>query len=375
MKVTGPLLVMWLIPILVSAQTPPAARKEASPYDKIWKAFTEWYVDDSNPVVQRVLLSGRFHLDFADIDSETADHSEWNVRRLRFGPRISLFRTLTLHSEIELDPQRHDPLYERFTDFYLQWTRNPQLVLTIGKQGAPFTLDGANSSRELITIDRSNLANNIWFPQEYLPGVSVSGRRAPWVYRVALYSGGAMNREFGEFTGSVVTLGVIGYDFASALGVEEALLTANYVYQDPDPDNTFTRELQHIGSINFRFEDERWGAFADLSAASGYLGQSDLSAVQLMPFINVTDKFQVVARYTFVDSEDVNGIRFATYESRVESGRGDRFNEFYVGLNYYLYGHRLKFQSGLQFTDMNDRADDGGAYSGRAWTTGLRVGW
>ena len=77
-------------------------------------------------------------------------------------------------------------------------------MLTVGKQSAPFTLDGATSSRELLTIDRSNLANNIWFPQEYLPGVSLSGRRAPWVYRAALYSSGAMNREFGEFSGGIV---------------------------------------------------------------------------------------------------------------------------------------------------------------------------
>ena len=51
-----------------AAQT--AARREEAPpsaYDKIWGNFTEWYSDDSNPVVQRVLLSGRFHYDFATI--------------------------------------------------------------------------------------------------------------------------------------------------------------------------------------------------------------------------------------------------------------------------------------------------------------------
>ena len=28
-----------------------------------------------------------------------------------------------------------------------------------------------------------------------------------------------------------------------------------------------------------------------------------------------------------------------------------------------------------QFADMADRANDGGAYSGLSWTSGLRVGW
>jgi hypothetical protein len=32
-----------------------------------------------------------------------------------------------------------------------------------------------------------------------------------------------------------------------------------------------------------------------------------------MPFVNVTGKLQVVGRYTFVESEDPNGVRLATY--------------------------------------------------------------
>ncbi len=362
------------IPRTASAQTA-EAKKEPSAYDKIWGEFTDWYSDDTNPIVQRVLLSGRFHYDFATIDSDQGDHSEWNVRRLRVGPRITLFKTFTFHAEIELDPQRHDPFYVRFTDFYVQWTKNPRWVLTVGKQSVPFTLDGANSSRELLTIDRSNLANNLWFPQEYIPGVSISGRRAQWVYRGGVYSSGAMNREFGEFTGGLFALGVLGFDFAPKLDAKEALLTGNYVYQDPDSENTFTRQLEHVGSINFRFEDTKWGARADLSTVTGYLGQSGMWAFQGMPFVNLTDKFQVVGRYSFIDSDEPNGIRLALYESRVVSGRGDEYNELYVGANYYFYGHRLKLQSGVQFADMNDRANDGGEYSGVAWTTGLRVGW
>jgi phosphate-selective porin OprO/OprP len=236
-------------------------------------------------------------------------------------------------------------------------------------------MDGATSSKELLTIDRSNLSNNIWFPQEYMPGVSVSGRMAPWVYRGGVYSAGAMNREFGDFSGDYFTLALLGYDFAKRLGVKEALLTGNYVYQHPDADNTFTRQLQHVVSLHFKMETDRWGMRADVSGADGYLGQSDMWALMAMPFVNVTDRLQAVGRYTFIDSKNPNGIRFATYESRIVPGRGNEYNELYVGANYYFYGHRLKLQTGLQWADMNDRANDGGEYSGVSWTTGLRVGW
>ena len=331
--------------------------------------------DDSNPVVQQVLFSGRYQHDFAAIDADQGDLEEWNVRRMRLGPRITLFRSLTLHVEVDLNPQERDPFYVRLTDAYLQWNKSSRFALTFGKQGVPFTSDGATSSKELLTIDRSNLANNIWFPQEYMPGVSVSGRNAPWVYRAGVYSSGAMNREFGEFSGDYFTLALAGYDFAKALGAKEALLTGNYVYQHPDSDNSFTRQLEHVVSVHLKFEADRWGVRTDVSGANGYLGQSNMWAIMAMPFFNLTEKLQAVGRYTYMNSADSNGIRLATYESRVVEGRGDEYTELYLGANYYFYGHRLKLQTGLQWADMNDRARDGGEYSGASWTTGLRIGW
>jgi phosphate-selective porin OprO and OprP len=367
-------------PTPAAAAAPPAAQTAAvgndlSPYDRIWNNFTQWYKDDDNPVVQQVLFTGRFQHDFVTLDADQGDHDESNVRRVRLGPRITFLRNYLFHAEVEVNPQERNPFYMRFTDLYVQWSKSGKLALTVGKQSIPFTQEGATSSKELITIDRSNLANNIWFGQEYMPGVSASGRLAPWVYRAGVYSSGAANRELGEFSGDYFTLGLLGYDFGKSLGVKEALLTGNYLYQHPDVDNTFTQRLEHIGSVHFRFEDERWGVRSDVSTASGYLGQSDLWALMAMPFVNVTSKLQVVGRYTLIESDDPNGVRLATYESRVVAGRGDEYRELYLGANYFLYGHKLKVQSGLQWADMNDRANDGGAYSGASWTTGLRIGW
>ena len=348
--------------------------KRQSAYDRVWK-FTEWYKDETNPVIQSVTFGGRFHYDYAAINADEGNHHEWNIRRLRMGPKLILFHKFTFISEVEFNPFERGPFYSRFTDFYLQWNRSERFALTFGKQRVQFTMDGSISSRELITIDRSNLTNNIWFPEEYLSGVSVSGTAAPWVYRAGVYSAGARTREFGKFNGDVFTLGVVGYDFGKKLNVKEALLAGNYGYQHPDPNNTFTRQLEHVVSLNFKFETQRWGVRSDLSAATGYLGQSDLWGVMATPFVNVTDKLQLVGRYTFLTSDQVNGVRLATYENRVVPGRGDRYDELYAGANYYFYGHKLKLQTGVQFADMHDRANDGGAYSGVAWTTGLRVGW
>ena len=349
-------------------------QEEGSTYDDIWR-FAEWHEAQDDPTVQSVLFSGRFQYEYAAVNGDHESHQEWNVRRFRLGVKSTFLNQFTLHTEAAFNPQETDPFYMRLTDFYLEWSRSEQMALTFGKQGVGFTMDGSTSSKELLTIDRSNLTNNMWFTREYMSGVSVSGELSNWIYQVGAYSAGEANREFGRFNGSYFGLVVIGYDFRDSLGVSEALLAGNYVYQNPDSDNSGTRQLQHVTSVNFRFEDNRWGFRADLSTGSGYLGQSDLWGVMAMPFFNVTRRFQVVGRHTYLRSENPNGVRLARYENRATSGRGDEYNEAYLGINYYFYGHKLKFQSGVQFGEMTDSANDGGAYSGVSLTAGLRVSW
>jgi phosphate-selective porin OprO/OprP len=343
-------------------------------YETIWK-HVELYENEDNPVIQSLLFTGRFQLDYALVDSVEGDHDEWNIRRFRVGAKANLFKSFVFHWEVELNPQERDPLYVRITDMYLDWSRSDQFHATLGKQAAPFTMDGSTSSKELIAVDRSNLTNNLWFSLEYFPGITVEGERQSWSYHAGLYSSGSINREFGNFDGSVFVLAVVTYDFAKRLNVKEAVLAGNYVYQDADPDNTFTRRFGHIGSLNFKLAAGRWGLRTDLAGGVGHLGDSDIWGAMGMPFYNVTRELQLVGRYTYVKSADANGVRLGTYENRVVLGRGDEYNEVYAGLNYYFYSHKLKAQTGVQYADMEDRAGDGGAYSGVGWTAGLRVSW
>ena len=255
----------------------------------------------------------------------------------------------TLHAEVELNPQERDPFYVRLTDFYLQWNKSGTFVMTVGKQGVPFTMDGATSSKELLTIDRSNLTNNIWFPQEYMPGVSVSGRRAPWVYRAGVVLGRRseprvrrVQRQACSLLASSATISR-NRSASRKRCLPSTTSISTRIHATPSRGNWSTSPRSRSSSRR-----TRWGVRTDLSGASGYLGQSDLWGVMAMPFVNVTDKLQFVGRYTFLESDDSNGVRLATYENRLVPGRGDRYNELYLGANYYFYGHKLKLQSGIQ---------------------------
>jgi len=360
--------VLCLLATAVSAQAP------ESGYDKLW-SHAQLYTGDSDATVESIRLSGRVQFDAVTVDSGDRDFSDVDLRRFRFGVRMDFANNLRVHAEGTFDPNGADLGYRGLTDAYVAWMPSDALNMTLGKHSVSFTMDGHTSSKELITIDRSNLANNIWFTQEYIPGISVSGEKSGISYNVGIFSSGPKDRGFGGSSGGEFVLATIGHDFSDKSGVDKALLRFDFVDNEPDPNNSFTQPLERIGSLNFDFETGQWGFRADLSSAKGYLGQSDLSGLMLMPYYNFSDKLQVVARYTYLDSDDENGIRFARYEREVVDGRGDEYSELYLGLNYYWYGHKLKLQTGLTYADMDDRAADGGAYTGWGWTTGFRVSW
>jgi phosphate-selective porin OprO and OprP len=348
--------------------------KEKTWCDTLWD-YPVLYKNPEADFLNEFRLVGRFQLDQYNVDSNFGHDSDWIIRRFRLGAKAILFKKLTAHVEVDLDFQNDDPAYRRLTDAYLAWEIDPALTIKVGKQGVPFTLDGATSSTRLITIDRNNLSNNLWFPAEYLPGVSLSGKAGQWVYHTGVYSSGSETPEFGNLDAGVMWLGSLGYDFGKQLGVKQALLRADYVYNQPDPGNTFTRSLENVGALVFLLDNKKWGFGADVAYGTGYGGQGDIWGFNVMPWYNITDNLQVVARYTYLNSDDNNSIRFSRYESFQTSGRGDEYSEIYGGLNYYICGHKLKLQTGVAYTTMHDRAGERGDYAGWSWTTGLRVSW
>ncbi len=356
------------------AVAPPA--KEESIYDKIWSAAV-LYKDKSNPFMQELSVVGRAHFDWFYFDADQGQDDDWVVRRTRIGLKGLFFGNVTVHVETDLNLQNPDPLYNKLTDAYVQWAPSKAFKLTVGKQSVKFTLDGWTSSNQLLTMDRSVTGTNIWFPEEYAPGVSVSGEVGNWQYSIGYYSSGEASPEFGDFNAGSFGLVSLGYNLADALGADKAMLRADYLYQDPDAGNTFTRPNEQVGSVNFVYEKGRFGLGADVSAAQGYGSQKDLLGMQILPsvYLNSSKKLQAVFRYTYMTSDGDNGIRLARYENRIVSGRGDEYHEFYAGLNYYLYGHKLKLQTGVQYASMDDAANDGGEYDGWGVSAGLRLSW
>jgi phosphate-selective porin OprO/OprP len=355
------------------------AERSKQVFDRLW-GFATLYENPDNPILNKLAFRGRFQADFPLFESDQGSYSEAQVRRLRLGFKSRWFRDFVAHFEVNLDASCEqdencdETAYEGLTDAYLGWAPHEAFELKLGKLSAPFTLDGTTSSNRLLSLERNNVSNNLWFPVEYHTGVNVSGQHEAWRYLAGAYSS-STTKEFEDFGAGYFLLFTLAHDFAKRLQVPEALLTLDYVYNKEDPGNVSTRDLAHVISLHFRYDSGTWGIRSDLSGGIGYGTQSDLIGLSLMPFYHFNSYFQVVARYTFLSSFDDNGVRFSRYESRIESGRGDRYNELFFGLNWFLYGHKLKWQTGVKLTKMDDAANDGGDYRGVGWTTGFRMSW
>lgn len=361
-----------LIPaLLLPGLAAPAAWASAqspSAYDKVW-GYATLYDNADNSVVQKIALSGRAQYEGYAFDADQGDDDDALWRRFRFGFKAQMFDNWGLHIEGDWNFNNSlDDSYNRLTDANISWSPNQQTKVKLLKHSAGFTLDGATSSKRLLTLQRNNVTNNLWFTAEYFTGASVSGSTdSNWIYKAGIFSSDG-NEELSDFDAAYFTLLSLGRK------LDNGMLRIDYVYNDKHEEAN-TRDFSQVVSLVSDWKMGAWGLRTDLSAGDGYYGQSDIWGLALMPYYDFNDTFQLVGRYTYMDSRDDNGLRLGRYESSIVSGRGDEYNELYAGFNVFFYGHKLKWQTGLQYASMDDSADDGGEYDGWGVTTGLRVSW
>ena len=325
--------------------------------------------------MQKFAFSGRLQADAAWFDADLGDFEDLLWRRFRFGFKANVLQDWVVH--VEGDWDLNDPLddsYNRITDAYIGWNPSEHLGLKVLKQSVGFTLDGATSSTKLFTVQRNNLTNNLWFTSEYFTGASASGTTADrWSWKAGVYSSDG-SQELSQFEAAYFMLLSLGGNFSADLGLDNAAVRVDYVHNKED-ERAETRDFGQVLSFVTQWQRGNWGLWTDLSVGDGYADQSDVWGFVVMSSHDVTRGTQLILRYTFLKSTDENGVRLGRYEREIEEERGDAYSEIYGGLNVYFYDHKFKWQTGLQYTDMNDEADDGGAYEGWGLTTALRMSW
>lgn len=325
-------------------------------------------------------LSGRLQYDSAWVDSDQGDYDETDWRRFRFGVsgKEGDFK-YALEADLKLNEDFGD-VYNRLTDANVTWLANDNMSIKVLKQSTGFTLDGRTSSKKLLTLQRNNLTNNLWFTKEYFTGVSVTNKLANGVKTKAGIFSSDGSDEISISDGSYFALLSTSKTFSNSQYWDDAQIVFDYVYNDVDAEGG-ANNFSQILSASTKFTKNNWTLQSDISWGEGDFvdvdgfEQSNLFGVVIMPSYNLTEEVELVARYTYIESSEDNGIILGRYDNDVVEGRGDRYRETYVGVNWYLNDHKLKLQAGIQYAQMDDNANDGGEYDGWNFTVGFRSYW
>ena len=138
--------------------------------------------------------------------------------------------------------------------------------------------------------------------------------------------------------------------------------------------NNAAKPYRDSFSLNHSLRQGVIGLYTDFIHASGY--SDDAYGIILLPTYDISDKLQLVARYTRATGDNDSLKVQKRYENNVphltDNGLGENYQSFYLGLNYYINEHKLKLMTGVEYAAMKDNADDGGDYDGWTVFSGLR---
>lgn len=375
-------------------------------YDKIWSAAT-LYKDSDNPILQEFSLQGRLQLQYFNMDSnvgdlDTTDYKDasdsnnervWGddieVRRARFGFKSKWFQVWKLEGQINVDTDAEDSLYKDLYDLFVTYGPTDALNISAGKTKVKFSREQEISSKEIVTTERG-LLSNLLFPGE-LTGVWASGKgiQEHWLYEIGLY-GSDRQRGFSEFDAGAVILGKIGYDYSSQADLDSAVASIHLMHNtDPgylaNPSTNFTPSASPAFDTSIALtNDITHGRFGLTTEALFGFGddRSDVMGLTIMPTYFVANGLQLVARFQVATANEGGGISLPSrYEGltnnaivnadnrpATEERTGSTYTAAYLGMNYYLYGHKLKIMNGIEYAQLG-----GGDYEGYTFTSGLRM--
>ena len=387
-------------------------------YDKIWSAAT-LYKDENNPILQEFSLQGRLQVQsiYGEAGGDSYNTSDWRgnsgtandlktwgndleVRRAYFGFKSKWFNSVKLEGQIDVntdgrDLQGNDPYYGDIYDLYAIYGTTDQFNIGVGKQELKITREQEISSKEIVTFERSLVANMV-HPGN-LTGVWVTGKNVAdhWLYEAAIY-GADQAQEFSSFKNGALYFLKGGYDYSDQVGFDTAVVALRYThnsnpgFQSDKNDGWFGQPTSPAFtdtiSLSNEIQQGRFGFTTDINYGFGLSGtadrngndnvavnQSDVFGITLIPTYYIAPGLQLVARFQFATSGDPDGLQVSSRYERLAQegmgsrGRGNTYTAEYLGLNWYLYGHKLKIMNGIEYSQMG-----GGSYDGYTAMTGLR---
>ncbi|MFH1498494.1 MAG: porin [Verrucomicrobiota bacterium] len=316
-------------------------------------------------------ISGRIQGQFDALSTDTdgagatvAANQHFFLRRVRLGAEANISSDWKAFINYDFASTSFDAAYAKFdTDFF-----GEDLSLTFGLRKPNFGYEETTSSGSLKSIERSGVTR-------YFVESNNTRRLGAGKYRIGVFAdfnGNARKgKESGLFYGAAITnpeqVGGTGNGIGNATNNNFAYwadagytgLFENGSYKTGLALGYLPDQGAVIGGGDditeaSLYADVTFGAF---NLAAEYLtakvenaaGDNDVVGYWIQPSYKVTDKFELVARYSHLDT-DGRGVRVSdgirNSNSVGGAGTANELTEYYLGFNYYIAGSDVKFSLG-----------------------------
>jgi len=309
--------------------------------------------EGDGPILQELSLIGRYHGQYHNVESDLGDDSDWENRRIRFGVAAKFLNNFEFEGQFNIKRDFGDSgrLFDDVEDLTVTWEPNDVWALTVGKQKPKITREYSTSSKRIKTIERSQLVNQTT-PDKAGGVVLTLNDIGGNTVDLGIFTGSnGDDWSLPDFDGGYALYGRVARDITDATE-----LRFDYLYNDGDANNNAFEDYEHLFSLNSQSDWDRLHLVTDLIyGVEGGFGSTDVYGLVLMPYFDITDKLELVFRYTFSGSNSDTGL---DVQSRYEDDAagdlvGDEYHAFYLGLNYYICGDKLKIMSGLEYSDIS----------------------
>jgi phosphate-selective porin OprO and OprP len=349
-----------------------AAKSDSSIYDEIWSLAT-LYKNKDNPYIQEIKLRGRYQGQHYWLDSRQGDADSWEDRRSRIGFDVKFLGDFSFRGDVQ-GSDGFDPVYNGIVDFFVKWSPADQFNLTVGKQKPQIGYyDWLQSTNSQPTFERSQIFNQLRVDRTL--GAVIDGKAGNWLYQTGIYSN-ENDLEFGQLNAGIGYGVGVGYDFTKAVSLEKAEWRFDYLRSDIESGSTVLDRYENLFSTTLWLKDGRWSLVGEFFAGTGL--SADAAGLFIQPTYDlIPKKLQVVGRYSFASGEGPDSIQAQSrYERSAPnlngSGRGEVYNAFYVGTQYFIHGDKLKLLAGAEYAEV-DGGGNGGDFDGWTYLAGVRL--
>ncbi|MFK5923806.1 MAG: porin [Verrucomicrobiota bacterium] len=351
-----------------------APEEAEHPYlDRLW-SYPLIYSNSDNPFIQEISFFGLYQIESYAIDSSAGSASQLETRRARLGLRTIFFENFTLagNFNIKTDGVSNNSIDVNALDtFTLAWRPTDNFQIRIGKQKAGFSDEYNTSSSRILTLERSLLVDQL--SPSKSPGASLEMKMDKWTYLIGGYSGNT----FTESYDNPFALARLGYNMSEKLNVEKANFRFYYLHNST-ANSKNASPYRNSYSLSMDLQEGRTSNLTQIFYAEGYDEVGDAWGLSLTPaWFIYSDKLQVVLRYQYASSSNIDGLRLQRHYEREtpdfsSSEFGNRYQAGYLGLNWYIYGNKLKVMTGIEYADMVGGSESEN-FSGWTWYSGLRL--